>query len=109
MSDKKFANGLIVKERRPTAPEYVICNLSIKVDEFIQTLQENQSNGWVNINCLIAKSGKPYAEIDTWQPTQGDAAKVGMQEVKATISNARSVNSAINGPDGFADLEDIPF
>jgi hypothetical protein len=34
----------------------------------------------------------------------------GIAQAKATISNARSVNNAINGPDGFADLEDdIPW
>jgi len=100
MSDKIFAKGMVVKERHPKTPDYVICNLSVKVDEFIQTLQENQSNGWVNIKCQVAKSGKPYAEIDTWQPTQGDAAKAGLAQVSAAISAPAM---------SFDDLEDIPF
>jgi len=99
MTDKIFANGMVVKERRTNAPDYVICNLSIKVDEFIQTLQAHQSNGWVNVNCLVAKSGKPYAEIDTWRPTQGDAAKQGMEQAKAAIAPVA---------DAFAN-DDIPF
>jgi len=97
MNDKVFANGLIVKERHPKTPEYVICNLSIKVDEFIKTLEENASNGWVNINCMVAKSGKHYAEIDTWQPTQGDSAKQGIAQAKAVVE-----------PASFVD-DDIPF
>ena len=31
--DKVFADGLIVK-RNDNAPDFVICNLSVKVDEF---------------------------------------------------------------------------
>lgn len=97
MNDKIFAKGLVVKERSPKAPEYVICNLSVKVDEFIQTLKENESNGWVSIKCLVAKSGKPYAEVDTWRPTQGDSAKQGIQQAKAVVEETAFID------------DDIPF
>lgn len=88
MSDEKiFANGLVVK-RAETAPDYVLCNLSVKVDEFVAWLQENQSNGWVNVACKTGKSGKHYAELDTWKPTQGDAAKAGMAQAKQAVEPA---------------------
>jgi len=102
MSDKIFANGLIVKERHPKTPDYVICNLSVKVEEFIQTLKDNESNGWVNVKVLVAKSGKPYAEIDTWQPTQGDHAKQGMAQAKAAAEPVKDFA-------GFDDMDSIPF
>ncbi len=103
MTDKIFANGLIVKERKPQTPEYVIANLSVKVDEFIQTLKDNESSGWVNIALLVAKSGKSYAEIDTWKPTQGDSAKAGIKEARAAAEPVKDFA-------GFDDLEDtIPF
>ena len=68
MADKIFANGMIVKERR-NAPEYVLVKLSIKVDDFRKTLIQHEDNGWVNINILRGKTGKEYAEIDTWKPS----------------------------------------
>ena len=70
MADKIFANGMIVKDRR-NAPEYVLVKLSIKVDDFRKTLTQHEDNGWVNINILRGRSGKEYAEIDTWKPSGG--------------------------------------
>ena len=96
--DKKtFVDGLIVK-RHDNAPEWVLCNLSVKVSKIVPFLQQHESNGWVNIQCKVGKSGKHYAELDTWRPTQGDSAKAGMAQAKAAAA-----------PEGFADLEDIPF
>ena len=74
MQDKKFTDGLIVK-RAENAPEFVIANLSIKVDEFTKWLTENQSNGWVNVNLLMGKPkdgkpAKPYGVLDTWKPKE---------------------------------------
>ena len=68
MAEKIFANGMVVKERR-NAPEYVIAKLSIRVDDFRKTLTQHEDNGWVNINILRGRSGKEYAEIDTWKPS----------------------------------------
>jgi len=100
MTDKTFVNGMIVK-RRDNAPEYVLCNLSVKVDEFIAFAQEHQRDGWLNVNCMVAKSGKHYAELDTWQPTQGQAAKQG-------IAQARKAAEPEPSTDPFFD-EDLPF
>lgn len=100
MTDKIFANGMIVK-RHENAPEYVLCNLSIKVDEFTAFAQQHQSNGWLNVQCKVGKSGKMYAELDTWKPTDGDAAKAGIVEV----------NRALREPSVRDDFEDeiLPF
>lgn len=82
MSDEKvFAEGLIVK-RHENAPEFVLCSLSVKVSEFTEFLSQHESNGWVNIQCKTGKSGKHYAELDTWKPTQGDTAKAGMKQAR---------------------------
>ena len=43
-------------------------NLNIKVDEAIETLKENEKNGWVNLDILTSKEGKPYVEVNTWTP-----------------------------------------
>jgi hypothetical protein len=65
MEEKIFAQGISFK-RRESAPDFVIGNLSIKVDEAIETLNKNQKNGWVNLDILTAKSGKPYVQVNTW-------------------------------------------
>jgi hypothetical protein len=62
------ADGLIVKDRRESAPEWVKGSLSIKVDDFKAFLDKHNSGGWVNIDLLTAKSGKPYAALNTWKP-----------------------------------------
>jgi len=64
-----FADGFILK-RNETAPDWVIGNLSIKVDEAIAFLKANEKKGWVNIEMKTGQSGKPYCALDTWQPTK---------------------------------------
>ena len=97
-----FANGLIVK-RRDNAPEFVTCNLSVKVDEFIAFLKEHEKQGWVNIDCKVGRSGKHYASLDTWQPTQGESAVQGIAEAKAEMKSELVAN------EGESFEDSIPF
>jgi hypothetical protein len=85
MGDKTFVEGLIVK-RNEKAPDYVVCNLSVKVNELVPWLEQHQSNGWVNIQCMLSKSGKYYAELDTWKPTQGDSAVQGIAQAREALT-----------------------
>ena len=71
--DPIFADGFILK-RNENAPEWVIGSLSIKVDEAIAFLKSNEKKGWVNIETKTGKSGKPYCQLDTWEPNK-DAVK----------------------------------
>ena len=64
--DKVFADGLIVK-RNDNAPDFVIRNLSVKVDEFKAFLDQHNNNGWVNLQAKQSQGGKLYAELDTWK------------------------------------------
>lgn len=68
MSDKVFANGLFVQDRRPNTPDFVLGKFSIKVDEFIQCLQQYRNQaGYVNISMIRGRDGKkPYFEVDTY-------------------------------------------
>jgi hypothetical protein len=68
MTDKQFVNGMIVK-RGDNAPDYVLANLSIKRGELIEFLSQ-QATDWVNVSLKRAKSGKCYAELDTWKPAE---------------------------------------
>ena len=106
MSDKTFAAGFIAK-RSEKAPDWVACSLSIKVDEALPFLIEYQREGWVNLQVKQAKSGKFYVELDTWQPTQGEAAKTGMAMARESAGMRQTVNNLAPDPK-FPD-DDIPF
>jgi hypothetical protein len=66
--ERIFADGFIFK-RRETAPEFVIGNLSVKVDDAITFLKNNEKKGWVNLNIKRGRSGNPYIELDTYEPS----------------------------------------
>ena len=66
---EKYAKGLFVK-RNEKAPEFVVCSLSIKSDEFVQFLKENTNDkGYVNLQVLKSRDkGTIYAVLDTFKP-----------------------------------------
>ena len=103
MSDQDiiFAQGFIFK-RDPEAPDWKICNVSVKVDEAVKCLQDNAVDGWVNLDVLRSKSsGKVYGKVDTWKPNQGTAAKDGIAQAKGAMTEAP--------PAGGDFSDDIPF
>ena len=98
MNDEKvFADGMIAKAPHQNAPDFVICGLSIKGKEFTDFMRSHHKEGWINIQVKRSKGGKYYAELDTWQPTQGESAARGMAQAKAAAE-----------PDPFEDSS-IPF
>jgi len=66
MGDIVFLDGLIVKKPEG-APDFVIAKLSIKREELITFLQ-NQEGDWLNADIKESKAGKFYAALDTWKP-----------------------------------------
>ena len=83
MEEKKYAKGLFVK-RNEKAPEFVICSLSVKTDDFTQFLKENTNEkGYVNLQVLKSKDkGTLYAEIDTFEPKVNTASTEAKKAVK---------------------------
>jgi hypothetical protein len=65
--EKIFADGFSFK-RNENAPDFVVGRLSLKVDEAIAFIKENEKNGWVNLNIKTARSGNHYVELDTFDP-----------------------------------------
>ena len=67
--EKIYAKGLFVK-RNEKAPEFVVCSLSLRTDDFIQFLKENTNEkGYVNLQVLKGKDkGTLYAILDTFEP-----------------------------------------
>jgi hypothetical protein len=99
MSEKKdivFADGFILK-RNDNAPEFVVGRLSVKVEEAVEFLNKNESNGWVNIELKQSKSGKYYCELDTWKPDGGTSPKKPLPKPSPPPVEAQS------------DEDDLPF
>ena len=63
--DKVFAKGFSFK-RNDNAPDFVVGKLSLKADEAIQFIKENEFKGWVNLDVKKSKDGKYYIELDTF-------------------------------------------
>jgi len=68
--EKQFIGGLIAKKPHDKAPDFVKCNLSIKVEDLGKYLREAYTNGeeWLNVDIKESKGGKWYAEKNTWKP-----------------------------------------
>lgn len=100
MSDIKFIDGLIVKAPHNNAPEYVKAKLSIKREELIAWLTQ-QDGEWVNAEIKESQGGKWYCAVDTWKP---DGNRGGGQ--RPTQRPPRQAPAGDFKDDSF---EDIPF
>lgn len=68
MSEEKiFAQGFLFK-RNDKAPDFVIGNLSIKLEEAIPFLEDHEKKGWVNLSIKKSQGGKYYLDLDTFEP-----------------------------------------
>ena len=98
--EKIYARGLFAK-RNEKAPEFVICSLSVKTDDFTQFLKENTNEkGYVNLQVLRSKDkGTLYAVLDTFEPKANTAST----EVK------KAVKTQVNDPFQNGNSDDFPF
>lgn len=64
--------GLYPKPKHENAPSWKIGKASINIAQFREWMgayiKENPDQEWVNMELLVAKSGKGYAAIDDWKP-----------------------------------------
>lgn len=72
--ERTFADGFIFK-RNEKAPDFVIGSISVKVDEAITFLKNNEKKGWVNLQIKKGRSGNPYIELDNYEPKSKAEAK----------------------------------
>ncbi len=98
--EKIYAKGLFAK-RNEKAPEFVVCNISIKADEFDKFVKENTNEkGYVNLQILKSKDkGTLYAVVDTFEPKASTAST----EVKKAVKTQER-DPFQNGNSGENDL-----
>ena len=69
--EKIFINGMRFDLPAENAPDFVKGKISINVAEFTEFAEKNKTQtGWLNIDLKVSKSGKAYAELNTWKPEQ---------------------------------------
>jgi len=91
----KFINGLFARAPHQKAPDFVKCSLSIKREELIAWLSE-QEGEWVNIDVKESREGKWYASVNEWKPEKREEP---MQKIEASPV-----------PDVFdVQVDEIPF
>lgn len=81
----QFIDGLIVKAPNERAPDYVKAKLSIKREEMIAWLQQ-QEGDWINADVKVSQNGKWYCAVDTWKPNQGQPSNAPRQDKPADAS-----------------------
>lgn len=102
--EKIFADGFIFK-RNEKAPIFVIGRMSVKVEEAINFLKQNEENGWVNLGIKQARSGNYYVELDTFKPNNDSSGStVDAYEAKKTAPPQQAVPTANDEED-----DDLPF
>lgn len=105
-NDNKFINGLIVKAPNDRAPEYVKARISIKREELIAWLQQ-QDGEWINADIKVSQQGKWYAAVDDWKP---DANRGGASGTRGGAPQRQRPDRATDAPksDDFQE-DDIPW
>ena len=76
--EKVYVNGLFVKTQKTNFGD--IIKLSIKAEDVVKFLNDNQQNGWVSIDLLQKREaddkGRTHtAVLNNWTPNTGGSSK----------------------------------
>lgn len=67
--ENNLPKGFFFSRAREGAPDFVKGKLGIKVADAIEFLKINaNSEGFVNMDLLVSKDGKPYLKLNDWKP-----------------------------------------
>ena len=93
--EKIFADGFIFK-RSEKAPDFVVGRLSMKVEEAIAFIKNNEKSGWINLGIKQARSGNYYVELDTFE-AKNDGAKESATDKYFEKANQTKIVPKMNG------------
>lgn len=97
--DIEFIDGLIVKEPRDGAPDFIKASISMRREALIAWLQSRDGD-WINADVKVAKSGKWYCAVDSWKPAQ--------KRDNNEQAPMRQERQPVHADSSFAD-DEIPF
>lgn len=90
---KNFAQGLRYSLPHQNAPDFVKGQLSIKVDEFINWIEQNKNDrGWINIDIKESRGGKLYCELNNYGQDKKSVEKNEVAENMAHDNNKEDEN-----------------
>lgn len=97
-----FVDGLFVNQPRDGAPDFVKGSLSLHVDRLKNFLNDwyDPDNDYINLDIMVARSGKWYAKINTYERDNSDSKKSNRPSQKQSTTAGRTTGN-------FDD--DIPF
>lgn len=104
-NETRFIDGLIVKAPHERAPEYVKAKLSIRREELISWLQQ-QDGDWINADVKVSQAGKWYAAVDDWKPNQGNTTS---SSPRGGAPARQRQAPAPSAPSNDFEDDDIPF
>lgn len=107
-NEMEFIEGFFAKAPHANAPDFVKAKVNIKREDLLQWLSARQDE-WINIDIKEARSGKWYASVDNWQPSEGNSPSFEQSSPPASVPPGFD-----NGPpDDYQDVnskdDDIPF
>ncbi len=107
-NEMEFIEGFFAKAPHANAPDFVKAKVNIKREDLLQWLSTRQDE-WINIDIKEARSGKWYASVDNWQPSEGNTASFG--QTPASDSQPPGFDNVPPGDyqDVHSTDEDIPF
>ena len=109
MADKIFIDGMYFKLPQENAPEFIKGSLEFDVKKFAQFMNDHQNvGGFLKVDLKVAKSGKGYAELNTWKPTDKNFKQPQFKEKVEEEEVPRTVNG-MEYPADDINSEDIPF
>jgi hypothetical protein len=107
-NEMEFIEGFFAKAPHANAPDFVKAKVNIKREDLLQWLSARQDE-WINIDIKEARSGKWYASVDNWQPSEGNNAS--FEQTSAPVSQPPGFDNV--PPDDYSDVnstdDDIPF
>lgn len=107
MADVQFVKGMIAKAPRSGAPDFVKLSLSIKRDEFLDWMAD-QDGDWINIDVKESKNGKWYCAVDSWRPNSEKSGQSDRPQRQERQAPAREPSFSDGPAPGFGD-DEIPF
>jgi len=88
MEEKKYVNGIVIKEKTFDNGGSQL-KMSVKVEEFVSQLKSIEDNGWANL--IVSKRKEPsdtgvthYVKVDTWKPDPNKS-KVSSEEKSSDL------------------------
>lgn len=89
MNQAQFADGIYFNLPSRNAPEFIIGDIAINRDQFMNWLQAQPDK--LRLSVKIAKSGKPYVAVNDWQPNSQQPPQQGYPNRQATNRQATNI------------------